>query len=283
MTGGHPDTLEVNARLAAAAETFGIGMGVGSQRAALENPELEDSFMVVREAAPHAFLCGNLGIVQLRDHGIEWADRAVEMIDAQALCIHLNPLQEVIQPEGDHDLRGCADALQELCRSASYPVIVKETGSGISAEAARLIWGAGAAAIDLGGSGGTSWAAVECLRADRPDLIRLGTLFLDWGIPTVTSLIEVSRIGGPVIATGGVRSGIDIAKSISLGAGLCGMALPLLRAAMEDDEAVISVIAEVLRELQVAMFLTGSRDITELTRVRAYITGHTREMIQKEE
>ncbi len=157
MTGGHPDTLEVNRRLARAAERYNLGMGVGSQRAALEKPELEGgSFTVVREEAPHAFLCANLGIIQLRDHGIEWAERAVEMIDAQAIAIHVNSLQEAIQPEGDHNAEGgCIEALRNLCNEFSYPVIVKETGSGISAGTARIIrGGAGASAIDIGGYGG---------------------------------------------------------------------------------------------------------------------------------
>ncbi|MBS1193720.1 MAG: isopentenyl-diphosphate delta-isomerase [Methanomicrobiales archaeon] len=139
MTGGHPSTTGINRRLAAAAEHFGIGMGVGSQRAALENPDLEGSFTVVREEAPTAFLCANLGAVQLRDHGIEWADRAVEMIGAQALCVHLNFLQEAIQPEGDHDATGCLEAIRDLCSDFRVPVIAKETGAGISWPAVRRL------------------------------------------------------------------------------------------------------------------------------------------------
>jgi isopentenyl-diphosphate delta-isomerase len=283
MTGGHPDTQEVNRRLAKTAEEYNIGMGVGSQRAALENPELEGSFTVVREEAPKAFLCGNLGIVQLRDYGIEWADRAIEMIDAQALCIHLNPLQEAIQPEGDHNTSGCLDALQELCKDVSYPIIVKETGSGISAEAARLIWGAGASAIDIGGIGGTSWAAVECVRAQGSQLTMLGEKFLDWGIPTVVSLYEVAGTGGPVIATGGLRTGIDIAKAIALGASLGAMALPLLKAAMKSEEAVFNAVDTIQQQLRVAMYLTGSSTVEELRRVRTYVTGNTRQIINSEE
>jgi isopentenyl-diphosphate delta-isomerase len=275
MTGGHPDTEEVNRVLARAAERFNIGMGVGSQRAALENPDLSGSFSLVREEAPSAFLCANLGIVQLRDHGIEWADRAVEMIDAQALCIHLNPVQEVIQPEGDHDLGGCIEALSALCAETRYPVIVKETGSGISSETARLLWASGVDAIDIGGMGGTSWAAVECARTGNP---QLGERLCDWGIPTVVSLLEVGKTGGPVIATGGLRSGIDIAKALALGATLGGMALPLLQSAMESEEALFQTITSIHRELAVAMFLTGSRNTGELQRVRTYITGITQQM-----
>jgi len=284
MTGGHPDTSEVNCRLAHAAERFGIGMGVGSQRAALENPELEDSFVVVREEAPNAFLCGNLGIIQLRDHGIEWADRAMEMIDAQALCIHLNPLQEAIQPEGDHDSSECLSALAELCSEVSYPVIAKETGCGISSEVARRLWGAGVAAIDVGGWGGTSWAAVEVVRAHEDEmsgLASLGEHFSDWGIPTVISLSEVAETGGPVIATGGIRNGTDIAKAVSLGADLCGMALPLLPDAMKSEESLCEKIRTIQQQLSVAMYLTGSLTTSDLRNTRSYITGLTSQMINK--
>jgi len=280
MTGGHPDTLEVNRRLARAAERYNLGMGVGSQRAALEKPELEESFTIVREEAPHAFLCANLGIVQLRDHGIEWAERAVEMIDAQAIAIHVNSLQEAIQPEGDHNAEGGLEALRNLCEEFSYPVIVKETGSGISAGTARVIRGAGASAIDIGGYGGTSWAKIERLRANDSSLAALGEAFLSWGIPTVVSLCEVRTTGGPIIATGGLRSGVDIAKAVALGAELGGMALPLLKPAMESEEALFAAVEAIHRELEVAMFLTGSRSIRDLSHARTYITGLTRQMIE---
>ncbi len=279
MTGGHPGTKEINRRLAAAAERFGIGMGVGSQRAALENDTLVDSFTIVRETAPHAFLCANLGIVQLRDHGIEWAEKAVEMIDAQALVIHLNFLQEAIQPEGDHNAEGCREALATLCREFSYPVIVKETGAGISQATARCILGAGAAAIDIGGSGGTSWAAVEMCRTKKPRSIAIGRQFLEWGIPTVVSLVEVAKTSAQVIATGGVRSGIDMAKALALGAHLTGMALPLFRAGMKDELTLQDTIEQIHEQLRVSMFLTGSRNVAELRTATPRITGLTREML----
>lgn len=279
MTGGHPGTTGVNRRLGEAAERFNLGIGVGSQRAALENPDLEDSFSVVRESAPHAFICGNLGAVQLCEKGLEWADRAVEMIDAQALCIHLNPLQEAIQPEGDHDSSGCLEAISDLCGSSKYPVIVKETGGGISAEVAEKLWSAGASAIDTGGLGGTSWAAVEVFRAKDEYLRLLGQDFSDWGIPAVVSLIEVIGEGRPVIASGGVRSGIDIAKAVALGASLGGMALPLLRPAMKSSEALFDKIEQIQKELRISMYLTGSRNCAELTGKRTYITGKTGEML----
>lgn len=288
MTGGHPGTKDVNARLARVAERFGIGMGVGSQRAALENPALADTFAVVRDEAPHAFLVANLGAVQLRDHGTEWAERAVEMIDADAIAIHLNFLQEAIQPEGDHNAVGCLAAIQDLCADLKTPVIVKETGCGISAMTARQCWGAGVRAIDVGGWGGTSWAAVESVRADESgdakdkSLKSLGEEFSVWGIPTVVSLAEVLSSGSPVIASGGVRSGMDIAKGIAIGADLCGMALPLLKPAMESDEALVRWIETVHHELAVTMFLSGSARIADLRKARLYIMGRTRQMIEKD-
>lgn len=288
MTGGHPGTGETNARLARAAETFGLGMGVGSQRAALEKPELKDTFSLVRDEAPHAFLVANLGAVQLRDHGIEWADKAVEMIEADALAIHLNFLQEAIQPEGDHNAIGCFAAIEELCRDFKTPVIVKETGCGISAATARKCWGAGVRAIDIGGWGGTSWAAVEAVRAGKGttakdrELKTLGQDFAGWGIPTVVSLAEVLATGGPVIASGGVRTGLDIAKGLAFGADLCGMALPLLKPAMESDRALEMCIKAIHRELTVAMFLTGSAKVADLRKAPVHLTGRTRQMIDKD-
>jgi len=288
MTGGHPGTKETNARLARAAERYGIGMGVGSQRAALENPSLADTFSVVRDEAPHAFLVANLGVVQLRDHGTGWAEQAVEMIGADAIAIHLNFLQEAIQPEGDHNATGCFDAIAELARDFKKPVIVKETGCGISAATARRCWGAGVRAIDTGGWGGTSWAAVESVRAGESGkagdkkLKSLGEDFAVWGIPTLVSLAEVLATGGPVIASGGVRSGLDIAKGLAFGADLCGMALPLLKPAMKDDKALFEVIDTIHRELTVAMFLTGSACVADLRKAPLHITGRTRQMIEKD-
>jgi isopentenyl-diphosphate delta-isomerase len=286
MTGGHPETKEVNAVLGEIAGELGLGIGVGSQRAAIENPDLADTFSIVREKAPNTFIVGNLGIVQLRDHGIEWAEQAVEMIDADALAIHLNFLQESIQPEGDHDAGGCQAALRELCGELKVPVIVKETGSGISYETGIRCYGAGAACIDIGGYGGSSWALIESHRAGsvagREDLYLkgLGERFGEWGLPTAVSLYEVTRCGGPVIASGGLRSGIDVAKALVMGAGLTGMALPLLKPAFEGPDALRETIRIIHQELRISMFLTGKSRISELPQARWYLTGKTREMIE---
>jgi len=288
MTGGHPGTKEVNCALARSADRFGLGMGVGSQRAALENPDLEDTFSIVREEAPKAFLVANIGAVQLRDHGSEWAERAVAMIDADAIAVHLNFLQEAVQPEGDHDARGCLAAIRDLCDGFRVPVIVKETGSGIAAGTARLLWEAGADAIDIGGWGGTSWAAVEGLRtvpeprvSGRPGHPALSKVFEAWGIPTVTSLIEVAGTGGPIIATGGIRNGIDMAKAIALGADLCGVALPLIRPAMQGEDELFRTVTAFADELRVALFLSGARNPGALREKQPYITGRTRQMLGK--
>ncbi len=287
MTGGHPDTTRVNEVLAQAAQKYGLGIGVGSQRAAIEDQSLEETFSIVRETAPDAFIVGNLGIVQLRDHGIEWAETAVEMIDADALAIHLNFLQEATQPEGDHNATGCLDALRELCREFSVPVIVKETGCGFSEEIARLCYGAGAACIDVGGYGGSSWAAIESFRAGKGEaggdqrLSDLGLLFKEWGIPTAISVTEAVRCGGPVIASGGIRTGIDIAKALVLGAKLGGMALPLLRPACDGIEALSETIETIQQQLRIALFLTGHTRVSEMPETRWYGTGPTAQLIQR--
>lgn len=287
MTGGHPETKEVNRILAQAAQKYQLGIGVGSQRAAIENPSLADTFSIVRETAPDAFVVGNLGIVQLKEHGIAWAETAVEMIEADALAIHLNFLQEAIQPEGDHNATGCLDALSEVCSGLSVPVIVKETGCGISEETARLCFHAGVSCVDVGGYGGSSWAAIESFRAMNGEaggdrrLSDLGLLFREWGIPTAVSVSEVVRSGGPVIASGGIRTGIDIAKALALGAQLGGMALPLLKPACNGINALSEKIEMVEQELRIALFLTGHTRVSELANTRWYGTGPVSHLIQR--
>jgi len=277
MTGGHPDATNINRNLAAAVQSLGLGMGVGSQRAALEDPAITGSFDVVREAAPDAFIAANIGAPQLRTMEKDAPLRAVEMLDADALCIHLNFLQEAVQPEGDAAARGCLAEIKRLCAELPVPVIVKETGAGISHDVAHRLCDAGVAAIDVAGWGGTSWSAVEALRAgDCGDLSqqRLGTLFRSWGIPTTASIVEAKQ-AVPVIASGGVRSGMDVASSIALGASIAGTALPLLRPATMDSDEVESTLKGFINELKCAMFCCGTSTLDELSRAPLVIGGYT--------
>ncbi len=281
ITGGHPDITPVNAALAAAAEELGVGMGVGSQRAAIDDPAQEESFRVVREKAPNAFIYGNVGAAQIRQYGIDGLEKLVEMIDADALAIHLNFLQEAIQPEGDRDATGCLDMIKEICSVLNKPVIIKETGAGISREDAILLQKAGVSAIDVGGVGGTSWAGVEVYRArNSGDYAseHLGELFWDFGIPTVASIIE-SRVSLPIIATGGIRTGIDIAKSIALGASAASAALPFVGPALEGKESVVRVLSRMLDEFRIAMFLCGCANIQDLRNAPVVVTGWTLEYL----
>jgi isopentenyl-diphosphate delta-isomerase len=281
ITGGHPDTIPVNASLAAAAEELGLGIGVGSQRAAFDDPSQEDSFRVVREKAPNAFVYSNVGAAQIRQYGVDGVEKLIDMIDADALAIHLNFLQEAIQPEGDRDATGCLDMIKEICSVLNTPVIVKETGAGISREDALLLQKAGVSAIDVGGAGGTSWAGVEVYRARKSGDSAseyLGELLWDFGIPTVASIIE-SRVSLPIIATGGVRTGIDIAKSIALGASAASAALPFVGPALEGKESVVKVLSRMLDELRIAMFLCGCANIQDLRNAPVVVTGRTLEYL----
>ncbi len=285
MTGGHAQAGDVNARLARAAQRHGLAMGLGSQRAALRNPRLARTYAVAREAAPDAFLIANVGAAQLvpQDSGAPLgpADlrEAVAMIRADALAIHLNFLEETIQPEGDRRAAGLREALARATASAGVPAIAKETGAGISRRAALELRALGFRALDVGGLGGTSFAAVEAARAEaRGDIRRatLGGVYREWGIPTAVSVVGASAAGLPLIATGGVRTGLDAAKALALGASLVGVARPLLSAALEGDAAVEAWITQFLDELRVAIFLTGSARVADLRAVPRIVLGDTR-------
>lgn len=283
MTGGHPETKKVNANLAIAAEALGIGIGVGSQRAAIEDPTLEDSYRVVRDNAPTAFIYGNIGAPQLLKYGVDDLERAVEMIDADAIAIHLNFLQEAIQPEGEVDARGCLEKISEVVKSLSVPVIAKETGAGICRVDANALKMAGVSAIDVGGKGGTSWAGVEVYRARaKSDKLgeHLGMKFWNWGISTVTSLVE-ANVGLPLISTGGIRDGIMAAKSLALGSSLASVALPLVPSATVSSDKVIQQMKIYIEELKATMFLTGSSSIVDLKNVPAVITGTTHDYLKE--
>ena len=274
ITGGHPAAKQINRELARAANILNIGMGVGSQRAAVANPELVSTYAVVREEAPSAFLIGNIGCQQ-----IELAEKSVEMIDADALAVHLNPLQESIQPEGDVDATGHVNAINEMTQNLEIPIIAKETGAGIKAQDAITLEKAGVSAIDIAGAGGTSWAAVETYRAqDRT----MGNAFWDWGIPTAASTVEVCQsVNIPVISSGGIRSGLDAAKALALGADAVGIALPLLKEAYSGYQAVVNKINKFNEELSVAMFLVGASNIAELGQSDLVIKGETREWLNE--
>ena len=288
MTGGHQQAAEINRRLAAAVERHGLAMGLGSQRAALVNPELIGTYAAARELAPSAFLIANLGAAQLVDQ--ESGDRlsaqgvrqAVEMVKAQALAIHLNFLEESVQTGGDRRTHGLREALAAAVTEAGVPVIAKETGSGISRQTAVELRDLGFSALDLGGFGGTSFAAIEADRAaERGDArgAQLGMTYRDWGIPTAVSIVGASAAGLPMIATGGIRSGLDAAKAIALGADLVGVARPLLVAALEGAERLDAWIGHFMEELRLAICLTGGSKLTDLRSAPLVISGQTRTWI----
>jgi len=284
MTGGHPDVTAINRNLALAAERYGLALGVGSQRAAIVNPEVAQSYAVTREAAPNAFLIANVGAPQLirqarsEPFTLEQVESAIAMIGANALAVHMNSLQEAAQPEGDRHAVGEANALKTLTGLIDLPVIAKETGAGICREQALLLKSCGVSAIDVGGAGGSSMSAMEAVRsAERGDrgAHTIGTLYRDWGIPTPISLIEAGTASLPLSATGGVRSGLDIARALALGASVVGMALPFLKAASESFEAVCEVVEGLIAELIVAMQLSGAASIADLRQVPVVVTGET--------
>ena len=266
MTGGAEEAGRVNLRLAEAAEAAGVAMGVGSQRVALEDPRQARSFQV-RRVAPHILLFANLGAVQLNmGYTVDDCLRAVEMIEADALILHLNPLQEAVQAGGDVRWAGLAKKIEGVCKALPVPVIVKEVGWGVSSQTAQLLADAGVAAIDVAGAGGTSWSQVEYHRSDDPLLRRLARTFADWGISTAESLLMVRETlpDMTLFASGGLRTGIDVAKSIALGADMAGMAAPFLKAAAHSTEAVAAEIEALTTELRVAMFVSGARDLQSL-------------------
>jgi len=259
MTGGTEQATRINMLLAEAAQSARIAMGLGSQRVALEDSRWEASFRV-RSVAPDALLFANLGAVQLNyGYGLAECTRAVDMASADALVLHLNPLQEAVVSQGNTRFAGLLPRIEAVCRALPVPVIVKEVGWGISSADARRLVDAGVAAIDVAGAGGTSWTQVEMHRADSADQADLASAFLDWGIPTATALREVHQAlpGVPLIASGGLQNGVDLAKCIALGASLGGMAGPFLKSAAESPQAVQDRIRLTIAQLRVAMFAAG--------------------------
>ena len=273
ITGGHPASKEINKQLAIVAEENNIALGVGSQRAACEHPELADTYSVVRDNAPDCLLVGNIGAPQLN-----LANKAVEILDADILAIHLNPLQESIQPEGDLDARGYLDLISKITDAVDIPVMAKETGCGISGETAKQLADAGVSFIDIEGAGGTSWAAVETYRAEDR---YYGELFWDWGIPTAISTAEVvNNVDIPVVSSGGIRSALEAAKAIALGADSVGMALPYLKKSISHEE-LTQFINKFNDSLRIAMFLVGANNIEELKQSKLVVRGKTREWLNE--
>ncbi|KPQ37044.1 MAG: isopentenyl-diphosphate delta-isomerase Idi [Phormidesmis priestleyi Ana] len=268
MTGGTEQARMINQRLAQVAQRFGLAMGVGSQRVAVENPAVTATFSV-RQYAPDALLFANLGAVQLNyDYGISQCQQAVDALEADALILHLNPLQEAVQTEGDVNFKGLFAKIEQLVRSLPVPVVAKEVGNGISAEMARRLMSIGIAAIDVAGAGGTSWARVESERAKDAKQRRLGNTFADWGIPTAECITGIRQVSGsvPLIASGGLRNGLDVAKALALGADLGGLAMPFLQAANQSEAALEALCEALIAEIMTVLFCTGSDRLTALRR-----------------
>ncbi len=260
MTGGTEEAGEINQRLAEAAQEVGVAMGVGSQRAALEDPKQIPTFSITRKVAPDILLFANLGAVQLNyGYSIDHCRRAVDMIGADALILHLNPLQEAVQDAGDVNFAGLAKKIEEVCKQIEAPVIAKEVGWGISERTAKLLADCGVQAIDVAGAGGTSWSQVEMHRAPDKFTRELAATFVGWGIPTSDSILNVKKAVPQmtVFASGGLKDGLDIAKCIALGATLGGMAGPFLKAAAVSTEKAVEMMKLTKRQIEVTMFACG--------------------------
>jgi isopentenyl-diphosphate delta-isomerase len=279
MTGGTREAGKINRELAQVAETHGYGFGVGSQRPMLEDPSLAKSYQV-RGSAPTALVLGNIGVVQARDYSSEIIGRMVEQIDADALCVHMSPAMELVQPGGDRDFRGCMDTFTRLVRDLSKPVVAKETGSGLSARSVDQLRRAGVSAVDVSGAGGTSWIGVETLRATENGARQLGELLWDWGIPTAISVVNAVTGGMTAIATGGIRTGLDAARAIALGAAAVGIARPVLQAYQQGGQkGAEAYLLQVERELSAVMLLCGAQTVADLQAADRVITGELRDWL----
>ena len=287
MTGGHSKAKEINKNIAKAVEELGLGMGVGSQRAAIVNEDLIDTYSIVRDYTDNLVI-GNLGAVNfiVDNWDEEVIDKAVEMIDADAMAIHFNPLQEIIQPEGDLNFKNIYK-LKEIISNykKSYkniPFVAKQVGEGFSKEDAVILKDIGFDAIDVQGSGGTSWAKVEIYRVKDNELKNLAEKFANWGIPTAASIFEIKSIyNGIVIGSGGIRSGLDIAKCIAIGCDCCSIALPILKAALKGWEEVVKVLESYIKELKIAMLLVSAENIDDLKKTPYIVKGTLKDWISQ--
>lgn len=277
MTGGTPEAGAINRDLARAAEAAGVAFGVGSQRAMAERPELEATFQV-RDVAPDVFLIGNIGAVQAKAFGVDRVGELAKRIGADAMAVHLNPGQEMIQAHGDRDFRGVLDTIAALVEHLELPVIAKETGCGLSRQAARALVGVGVKTVDVSGAGGTSWVAVEARRAAANSASqRLGEELWDWGVPTAVTVAACAAEGLEVIATGGLRSGHDVARAIALGATAGGMAAPVLRAQRDGGFAGASAfLGQVIHSVRTVALLSGCASVAALTHAPRHIGGELR-------
>ncbi len=271
MTGGAAEARSINRDLARAADSLGLAFGLGSQRAMVVRPELEDTYLV-RDAAPNVFLLGNLGVVQAKELGVARVRELVRRVGADALCVHLNPAMELIQEHGDRDFRGALDTIRALVHELGVPVIAKETGCGLSREAARALREAGVATVDVSGAGGTSWVGVEARRAPAGSAARaLGEELWDWGLPTAVSVAACVAEGLEVIATGGIRGGHDVARALALGASAAGLAAPVLRAHREGGyDGARRFLESVVTSTRAVTLLAGcarARDLASAPRV----------------
>jgi isopentenyl-diphosphate delta-isomerase len=283
MTGGHAFAHKLNHFLSQAVQQTKIGMGVGSQRAALEKDDVRESFDIVRKNAPDSLIIGNIGAGQIAQ-GLSYDQfqKIIEMIEADAVAIHFNPLQEAIQPEGDTKLTNLHKKATSLINEIPMPIIAKEVGSGFSPKDMVVLNKIGFKAIDIQGVGGTSWAGVESIRTLSSKHKKTGEVFWDWGVPTALSTaLAVYNFKGVIIGSGGVRTGLEIAKLIALGADAGGMAIPFLLTTQEhSSEAVVRFIQEIEYQIQLACFLTSSRNLNELKKAPLIITGKTAEMMR---
>lgn len=278
MTGGTDLAKTINFRLAEVAQTYRLAMGVGSQRVAIERPDLSESFKI-RKLAPDALLFANIGAVQLNyTYGLDECKKAIDLLEADALILHLNPLQEAVQTRGDRNFKNLFDQIEILCENLSIPVIGKEVGNGISGKMAKRLIDCGVRAIDIAGAGGTSWAKVEGGRATDARQKRLGETFGNWGLPTADCILQVRQISKriPLIASGGIRNGLEAAKCLALGADLVGFALPFLKAANESESALQTLTEILIDELKTVLFCTGNRDLESFLRSDALISPRPR-------
>jgi isopentenyl-diphosphate delta-isomerase len=285
ITGGTEEAAKLNAILAEVAEEKQIGIGVGSQRIAVAQPETVPTFSLVREKAPSTFVMGNLGCPQLSlGWGVPEAEKCIEMVDADALALHMNPLQEAVQVDGDTNYRGVYEKIKELRKNIDTPLVMKETGAGIAWEDAVKMQKAGASGLEISGVGGTSWSAVEyhiAKEVGKKEMEYLGGALWNWGIPTAVSVVETTqKTNLSVISSGGIRTGVEVVKSIALGATIGGMAKPFLEKAVQGKEALAEHVDNITREIRVAMFLVGAKNVDELHLVPILIMGKTREWLR---